>query len=143
VTSSLEMTERHADAIAAALLETTPDITAPLAKGQATALARVFQTITDETVRRTCGGDSLAETSTALRPVVAVLGTISKDCTAHQPATTGRRTADTGDGCGEHWCNPVSYGEPRVLAVITGSARATRPSSSHGSPRRTTTTTPR
>ncbi len=70
---SLEMTDRHADALATALLETTSDTTAPLAKVQATALAWVFQTITDETGRRARHGDSPSEIATALRPIVAVV----------------------------------------------------------------------
>jgi AcrR family transcriptional regulator len=69
----LEMTDRHADAIAAALTETT-EITDPaLAKVRAVALAWVIQTITDETGRRARQGQTPAQITDGLRPVIAAI----------------------------------------------------------------------
>lgn len=66
----LEMTDRHADAIAAAISATTDVPPAARAKVQAIALAWVFQTITDETGRRTLAGQPPAQIAADLRPVV-------------------------------------------------------------------------
>jgi AcrR family transcriptional regulator len=65
---SLAMTDRHADAIAAALADTLPE--PALAKLHAIALAWVFQTITDETGRRARRGHSPARIARELRPVI-------------------------------------------------------------------------
>ena len=65
---SLAMTDRHADAIAAALADARP---APaVAKLHAIALAWVFQTITDETGRRAHRGHAPARIARELRPVI-------------------------------------------------------------------------
>ena len=70
---SLEMTDRHADAIAAAITDTTPG-TGPLqAKVQATALAWVFQTITDQTGQRARAGQPPAAIAAELRPAIAAI----------------------------------------------------------------------
>jgi AcrR family transcriptional regulator len=65
---SLAMTDRHADAIAAALSDTFPE--PALAKLHAIALAWVFQTITDETGRRAHRGHAPARIARELRPVI-------------------------------------------------------------------------
>jgi AcrR family transcriptional regulator len=70
---SLEMTDRHATAIAAALTETTPELEAGVAKLQAIALAWVFQTITDETGRRTHDGQTPDRIAHTVRPIVAAM----------------------------------------------------------------------
>jgi AcrR family transcriptional regulator len=69
---SLAMTDRHADAIADVLTEAT-GIDATLAKVRATALAWVFQAITDETGRRAQAGKSPAAIARELRPVIAAI----------------------------------------------------------------------
>jgi AcrR family transcriptional regulator len=69
---SLEMTDRHADAIASVLTQAT-GVDAALAKIRATALAWVFQIITDETGRRAQAGKSPATIARELRPVVAAI----------------------------------------------------------------------
>lgn len=68
---SLAMTDRHADAIAAALADTFPE--PPVAKLHAITLAWVFQTITDETGRRAHRGHSPARIARELRPVIGRL----------------------------------------------------------------------
>jgi AcrR family transcriptional regulator len=68
---SLAMTDRHADAIAAALADTVPE--PAVAKLHAIALAWVFQTITDETGRRAQRGHSPARISRELRPIISRL----------------------------------------------------------------------
>jgi AcrR family transcriptional regulator len=65
---SLAMTDRHADAIAAALSDTFPE--PAVAKLHAIALAWVFQTITDETGRRAHRGHAPARIAGELRPVI-------------------------------------------------------------------------
>jgi AcrR family transcriptional regulator len=66
---SLGMTDRHADAIAAALAPTFPE--PAVAKLHAIALAWVFQTITDETGRRTHRRHTPARIARELRPVIS------------------------------------------------------------------------
>lgn len=66
----LEMTDRHADAMATAIIETTDLSNYYLAKVQAVALASVFQTITDESGRRTRAGDDPAKITDDLRPII-------------------------------------------------------------------------
>ncbi|MDR0359845.1 MAG: TetR/AcrR family transcriptional regulator [bacterium] len=68
---SLEMTDRHADAIATALRDTTPQ--PAVAKLHAIAIAWVFQTVTDETGRRTEHGHAPAQIARELRPIVAAM----------------------------------------------------------------------
>jgi AcrR family transcriptional regulator len=70
---SLEMTDRHAEAISAAMMSTAPDANPALVRVQATALAWVFQTITDETGRRSRAGQSPAAITAGLRPLIAGL----------------------------------------------------------------------
>jgi AcrR family transcriptional regulator len=70
---SLQMTDRHADAIAAVLGGTTGAGDPALAKVQAIALAWVFQTITDETGRRSHRGQAPAEIARELSPVVSAI----------------------------------------------------------------------
>jgi len=75
----LEMTDRHADAIAAALLETGSAPTVAQAKVQAVALAWVFQTITDETGRRMVEGQASAHIVEQLRPLIEeILGELDR-----------------------------------------------------------------
>jgi AcrR family transcriptional regulator len=69
----LEMTDRHADAIAAALTETTEIADPALAKVHAVALAWVIQTVTDETGRRSRQGQTPAQITGGLRPVIAAI----------------------------------------------------------------------
>jgi AcrR family transcriptional regulator len=65
----LEMTDRHADAIADAIAETTNQ-PRPVAKVHAIALAWVFQTITDETGKRSLAGEEPAQIADELGPIV-------------------------------------------------------------------------
>ena len=65
---SLGMTDRHAEALAAALTDTFPE--PAVAKLHAIALAWVFQTITDETGRRAHRGHAPARIARELRPVI-------------------------------------------------------------------------
>ena len=70
---SLELTDRFADAMAAAIIETnwtTDDTRGQVAKLQATALAWVFQIIHDETGRRTVAGQEPVQIAAELRPIV-------------------------------------------------------------------------
>jgi hypothetical protein len=67
----LEMTDRHADAIARALMDTTGVAIPAQAKVHAIALAWVFQTITDETGRRSLDGQTPARIADELGPIVA------------------------------------------------------------------------
>jgi AcrR family transcriptional regulator len=69
---SLEMTDRHAEAIAAVIAETAGTDPA-LAKVHAVAIAWVFQTVTDETGRRSRDGQSPARIAAELRPIVAAI----------------------------------------------------------------------
>jgi len=70
---SLEMTDRHAQAIAAAIMSTMAEANPVLARVEATALAWVFQTITDETGRRSRAGQPPATIAAELRPQIAGL----------------------------------------------------------------------
>jgi AcrR family transcriptional regulator len=70
---SLEMTDRHAQAIAAAIMSTVAEANPVLARVQATALAWVFQAITDETGRRSRAGQPPATIAAELRPQIAGL----------------------------------------------------------------------
>lgn len=70
---SLEMTDRHAEAIGAAIMSTAPEANPVLVQVRATALAWVFQTITDETGRRARAGQSPAAIAAELGPQVAAL----------------------------------------------------------------------
>jgi AcrR family transcriptional regulator len=67
---SLEVTDRFADAIAAAITDTTNNPSPQLAKLQAIALAWVFHTITDETGRRTVAGQQPRQIAAELRPII-------------------------------------------------------------------------
>jgi AcrR family transcriptional regulator len=67
----LEMTDRHADAIAAVLADTTDPSSLAVAKVQAIALAWVFQAITDESGRRSLQGQHPAQIADEVRPIVA------------------------------------------------------------------------
>jgi AcrR family transcriptional regulator len=66
---SLEMTDRQADAIAAAIRETTP-VPAEVAKLQGIAIASVFQIIFTEAGRRTQEGRTQTEVARELRPII-------------------------------------------------------------------------
>lgn len=67
---ALEMVDRHADAIAAVLAAEPGGPASAVAKVHATALAWVFQTITDESGRLFAEGRSPAWIARALTPVV-------------------------------------------------------------------------
>jgi AcrR family transcriptional regulator len=67
----LEMTDRHADAIAAVLAGPASRSSPAAAKLQAIALAWVFQTITDESGRRSRQGQHPAQIADEVRPIVA------------------------------------------------------------------------
>jgi AcrR family transcriptional regulator len=66
---SLEMADRQADAIAAAIRETTP-VAAEVSKLQGIALAGVFQIIITEAGRRTLDGQSQEQVAAELRPSI-------------------------------------------------------------------------
>lgn len=66
----LEMTDRLADAMAAAIAEPADGPPAHVARVQAVALAWVFQTITDEVGRRGVAGQDLSQIAVELRPIV-------------------------------------------------------------------------
>ena len=70
---SLEMTDRHAEAIAVAMMPAAGDANPLLVRVQATALAWVFQTITDETGRRCRAGQSPAAIAAEVRPLIAAI----------------------------------------------------------------------
>jgi AcrR family transcriptional regulator len=70
---SLEMTDRHAAAIAAAIMRAEPDANPLLVRMRANALAWVFQTITDETGRRCRAGQPPAVIAAELRPLIAAV----------------------------------------------------------------------
>jgi AcrR family transcriptional regulator len=70
---SLEMTDRHADAIADVLAPAGAGAERALAKLHAVALTWVFQTITDQTGRWVHAGRSPAQIARALRPIVVAM----------------------------------------------------------------------
>jgi AcrR family transcriptional regulator len=88
---SLEMTDRHADAIAQVLAGERGGPSPPVAKVQAIALAWVIQTITDLAGEGTAAGRSPAEIAEQLRPTVL---TIIDELEAW-PAPGSRRTPQT------------------------------------------------
>lgn len=65
----LEMTDRHADAIADAIAATTNQ-PRPVVKVQAIALAWVFQTVTDESGKRSLAGEDPTQIAEELGPMV-------------------------------------------------------------------------
>jgi len=67
---SLELTDRLADAIAAAITETTEGVDPEVGKVQGIALAWVIQTITDESGRRRVAGRRSIRIARELRPVI-------------------------------------------------------------------------
>jgi hypothetical protein len=67
------MTDRLADAIAIALAETTDTVNLPSAKVQAVALAWVFQTITDESGRRSLDGQQPAQIADEVGPIIEAI----------------------------------------------------------------------
>ncbi|MGI8713168.1 MAG: TetR/AcrR family transcriptional regulator [Solirubrobacteraceae bacterium] len=69
---SLEMTNRQADAIAAAISDTTP-VRTEVAKLQGIAVASVFQIIISHAGRRTHEGGSQAEIADELHPIVGTV----------------------------------------------------------------------
>jgi AcrR family transcriptional regulator len=75
---SLEMTDRQADAIAAAISDTTPVLT-EVAKLQGIAIASVFQIILNHAGRGTSEGRSQAEIADELYPIIeAVLDELER-----------------------------------------------------------------
>jgi hypothetical protein len=66
---SLEMTDRQADAIAAAISDTTPVMT-EVAKLQGIAIASVFQIIFNHAGRRTHEGRAQTEIADELHPII-------------------------------------------------------------------------
>jgi AcrR family transcriptional regulator len=75
---SLEMTDRQADAIAAAISESTPVLT-EVAKLQGIAIASVFQIILNHAGRRTHEGRSQTEIADELHPIIeAVLDELDR-----------------------------------------------------------------
>jgi AcrR family transcriptional regulator len=87
---SLEVTDRLADAIAAAITETTDDLNPQLAKVQGIALAWVIQTITDESGRRKVAGQSSRQIARELRPIMTSIIDSLDGWLAPQPGR-GRR----------------------------------------------------
>lgn len=89
---SLEMTDRHAAAIATAITDTTPGIDPQVASLQAIAVAWVFQTITDETGRRTRAGQKQDRIARELRPkIAAVLDELDRWLSPSGTRQKGRR----------------------------------------------------
>ena len=70
---ALEMTDRHADAIAAVLADGPDGPTLPVAKAHAIGVVWAFQTITDETGRLTAAGHTPSEIADMLVPTVAAI----------------------------------------------------------------------
>jgi AcrR family transcriptional regulator len=70
---ALEMTDRHANAIADVLTAEPGGPTPPMAKVQAIALAWVIQTITDLAGQGTAAGRSPAQIAAQLRPTVSAI----------------------------------------------------------------------
>ncbi len=66
----LEMTDRLAEAIAAAIIDPDDGRPAHVVRLQAVALAWVFQTITDQSGRRGVAGQNLPQIAAELRPIV-------------------------------------------------------------------------
>lgn len=89
---ALEMTDRHADAIATVLSAEPNGPTPPMAKVHAIAIAWVIQTITDLAGRGTAAGRSPAQIASQLRPTVSAI----IDDLAAWPTL---RRADPGAGC--------------------------------------------
>lgn len=93
---SLEMTDRLAEAIAAAITETTEGVTAQLAKVQAIALAWVYQTITDESGRRRVAGQRSAQIADELRPIIeGLIESLDGWLSPNTSATQRRRRVTT------------------------------------------------
>jgi AcrR family transcriptional regulator len=74
---ALEMTDRHADAIAAVLADGPDGPPLPVAKAHAIGLVWAFQTITDETGRLTAAGHTPSEIADMLVPTVPRSSTVS------------------------------------------------------------------
>ena len=91
---ALEMTDRHADAIASVLSAEPGGPTPPMAKVQAIALAWVIQTITDLAGQGTAAGRSPAQIAAQLRP--SVLSII--DELEDWPTVGSRRTPKSRSG---------------------------------------------
>jgi AcrR family transcriptional regulator len=70
---ALEMTDRHADAIAAVLIRRPDGSDLPVAKVYAIALAWVFQTITDEAGRGIASGRTPRQIADALAPTTTTI----------------------------------------------------------------------
>lgn len=70
---SLEMTDRLADAIAAAISDATPGMCPGVAKVHGIALAWVSQTVIDEGGRRIRDGQDSDQIADALRPLIAAI----------------------------------------------------------------------
>jgi AcrR family transcriptional regulator len=88
---SLEMTDRHADAIADILAAERAGASRAHAKLHAVALTWVFQSITDETGRAVRAGRAASQIARALRPIVVAM----LDDLEHwmsRPATHSRQT---------------------------------------------------
>jgi AcrR family transcriptional regulator len=82
---SLEMTDRQADAIAAAIHDTTPVLSA-VAKLQGIAMASVYQIIFSHAGRRTHEGRSQAEIAGELHPIIeTVLDELDRWLSLSQP----------------------------------------------------------
>ena len=94
---SLEVTDRLADAIAAAIIETSPGLSGELAKVQGVALAWVIQTITDESGRRKVAGQAPAQIADELRPIiVSIVDSLDQWLSRGTTGSRPRRRA-TGD----------------------------------------------
>ena len=85
---ALELTDRQANALAAAISDTIP-IAPEIARLQGIALAGVFQIIISESGRRTREGQAPAETADALRPEIeTILAELDRWLTpAQQPSS--------------------------------------------------------
>ena len=67
------MTDRLADALAVVLAETTSTVNLACAKVQGVALAWVFQTITDESGRRSLDGQTWHPIADELGPIIEAI----------------------------------------------------------------------
>jgi AcrR family transcriptional regulator len=108
---SLEVTDHFADAIAAAIIETTENQSPQLAKLQAVALAWVLQIINDETGRRQLAGQQQAQIAGELRPIVEELLDSLDRWFATRDVATERVYWSTA------WSGLASYGQTRTPAT--------------------------
>ncbi len=95
----LEMTDRLAAAMADALMESTPGLSAHLARLHAVALAWVFQTITDESGRRELAGHGFSQIAAELKPIVKdLIDCLDRWPTLRGHSASGSQEVNAGNG---------------------------------------------